>query len=56
MALGGQDQSNDDAAKFKRYKAKLRDVEVKLPDKIDQDLLARKFPGVYEDCIATMMH
>ena len=55
--MGGQDQSNTEhAGRFKRCKIKLRDVEVKLPDLINEELLARKFPGVYEDCISTMMH
>jgi len=57
IALGGQDQSNvEHAARFKRCKIKLRDVEVKLPDLINEELLARKFKRVYEDCLSTMMH
>jgi len=56
-ARGGQDAfDRDSAATFKRYKMKLRDVEYKLPDLIDEELLDQKFEPSFEDSISIMMH
>ena len=43
-------------SQFKRYKTKLTDVENKIPDLIDTQLLEQNFKIAYEDSISIMMH
>jgi len=43
-------------SQFKRYKTKLTDVENKIPDLIDTQLLEQHFKIVYEDSISIMMN